>query len=415
MESLAINGGEKVRTQPWPKVGKRFGEEELQQLKEALEQNTLFYSFGSKTKQLCAKMAKACGAKHVLACSSGSAAVHGAVKACGVGPGDEVITSPLTDAGTILGVVYEGAIPVFADTDPTSYSITAASIEKHISKRTRAVIVVHLAGVPADIKPIVRLCKRHKIKVIEDCAQSWGAMVDDRWVGTFGDVGTFSFNDYKHLSTGEGGLIISNDDDVYATAWLSIDKCYDRLTGTRNVTFVAPNYRITELQSAVGIAQLGKLKRITSTRHRLGERLTKGLKSIRGVLPHKVVKGGYATYWYYLIGLDTEYLGVDARTFGRAVNAEGVAGSGEFYMRPVHTTYAYLRRKSAFHHSRYPFTLARKSISYAPGTCPNAERLRETVFYVPLNEWLSNREVDDTIAAVKKVAGYFRGQKRAAR
>ena len=228
MTTLAVNGGEKVRTQPWPKVGRRFGKEELQQLKEALEQNTLLYIYGNKTKQLCAKMAKVCGAKHVLACSSGSAAVHGAVKACGVGPGDEVITSPLTDAGTILGVVYEGGIPVFADTDPTSYNITAASIEKQISKRTRAVIVVHLAGVPADIKPIVRLCKRRKIKLIEDCAQSWGAMVDDRWVGTFGDIGTFSLNDYKHLSAGEGGLIVTDDEELYGTAWLGIDKGYDR-------------------------------------------------------------------------------------------------------------------------------------------------------------------------------------------
>ncbi len=415
MATLAMNGGRKVRTKPWPAVGRRFGKEELKQLKEALEQNTLFYIYGKKTEQLCSKMAKTCGAKHVLACSSGSAAVHGAVKACGVGPGDEVVTSPLTDAGTILGVVYEGAIPVFADVDPTSYNITAASIKERISKRTKAVIVVHLAGVPADIKPIVRLCKRHRIKLIEDCAQSWGTMVDDRWVGTFGDVGIFSLNDYKHLSAGEGGLIVTDDYDLYATAWLAIDKCYDRLTGARNVSFVAPNYRITELQSAVGIAQLGKLKRIISRRHRLGERLTKGLKGIRGVSPHKVVKGGYATYWYYLIRLDLDFLGVDAPTFGKALNAEGIAGSGRFYMRPVHLAYSYLRQKTAFHHSHYPFTLARKSIKYEKGYCPNAERVAEEVYYVPLNEWLSSREIDDTIMAVKKVASYYRGQKQSGR
>jgi perosamine synthetase len=415
MAALAMNGGAKVRTKPWPAVGRRFGKEELKQLGEALKQNTLFYIYGSKTKLLCAKMARACGAKHVVACSSGSAAVHGAVKACGVGPGDEVVTSPITDAGTILGVVYEGAIPVFADIDPTSYNITAASIEERISKRTRAVIVVHLAGVPADIKPIVRLCKRHRIKLIEDCAQSWGTMVDDQWIGTFGDVGTFSLNDYKHLSAGEGGLIVTDDYDLYATAWRAIDKCYDRLTGTRSVHFVAPNYRITELQSAVAIAQLGKLKRIISTRHRLGERLTEGLKGIRGIAPHKVVKGGYATYWFYLIGLDTNFLGVDAPTFGKALNAEGIAGSGSFYMRPVHLTYSYLREKTAFHHSRYPFTLARKSIKYEKGCCPNAERMPEAVYHFPLNEWLSNREIDDTIAAVKKVAGYYREQKQAGR
>jgi perosamine synthetase len=415
MAALAMDGGEKVRSRPWPAVGRRFGKEEMKQLAEALEQNTLFYIYGKKTKQLCARMAKACGAKHVVACSSGSAAVHGAVKACGIGPGDEVITSTITDAGTILGVVYEGAIPVFADIDPASYNITAAGVEKCISKRTKAVIVVHLAGVPADIKPIVRLCKRRGLKLIEDCAQSWGAMVDGQWVGTFGDVGTFSLNDYKHLSAGEGGLIVTDDYDLYATAWRAIDKCYDRIKNTRDVFFVAPNYRITELQSAVGVAQLGKLKGIASKRHRLGERLTAGLKGIPGVTPHKVPRGGYATYWYYLIGLDTEKLGVDARTFGKAVNAEGIAGSGDFYMRPVHLAYSYLRKKTAFHHSQYPFTLARKAVKYGEGSCPSAERMPGAVYYFPLNEWLSNREIDDTIAAVKKVAGYYREQKLAGR
>jgi len=414
MAELAINGGPKVRTRPWPAVGRRFGKEELKQLEEALAQNTLFYIYGNKTRQLCARMARACGAKHVVACSSGSAAVHGAIKACGVGPGDEVITSPITDAGTILGIIYEGAIPVFADIDPASYNITAASIEERISKRTKAVIAVHLAGVPADIKPIVRLCRRHNIKLIEDCAQSWGAMVDDQWVGTFGDVGTFSLNDYKHLSAGEGGLIVTEDDELYATAWRAIDKCYDRLTGTRDVYFVAPNYRITELQSAVGLAQLGKLKRIVSKRHRLGERLTAGLKGIPGIIPHKVPRGGYATYWFYLIGLDVERLGVDARTFGKALNAEGIAGSGSFYMRPVYLEYSYLRQRTAFHHSRYPFTLARKAIKYREGLCPNAERIGQAVYYFPLNEWLTNREIDDTIAAVRKVAEHY-GRQRGTR
>ena len=125
-----------------------------------------------------------------------------------------------------------------------------------------------------------------------------------------------------------------------------------------------------------------------------------------------MVKGGYATYWYYLIRLDTDFLGVDAPTFGAALNAEGIAGSGRFYMRPVHLDYPYLSKKTAFHHSRYPFTLARKSITYAKGSCPEAERAAEEVYYFPLNEWLASREIDDTIAAVKKVAAHYREQKR---
>jgi perosamine synthetase len=406
--TLAVDGGQKTRTAPWPAVGKRFGKEELKELAEALDQNTLFYIYGKKTRQLCARMARLCGRSHVVACSSGSAAVHGAVKACGIGPGDEVITSPITDAGTILGVVYEGGIPVFADIDRDTYNITAESIEERISSRTRAVILVHLAGVPADVKPIARLCTRRGIALIEDCAQSWGAKMDGRWVGTFGQVGTFSFNDYKHVSAGEGGLIVTNDQKLYATAWRAIDKCYDRIKNTRDVFFVAPNYRITELQSAVGIAQLGKVRAICATRHRLGDRLGRGLSRIPGIRPHAVPEGGYATYWYYLIGIDPEVLGVDAQTFGRALNAEGIAGSGRFYMEPVYLAYSYLGKKTAFHHSRYPFDLARKEVSYKRGICPNAEAMLGRVYYFPLNEWLTNQEIDDTVAAVRKVAAHFR-------
>lgn len=171
-EALAIQGGPKVRTRPWPKVGRRFGKAELKELREALAQNTLFYHYGKKTKTLCARMAKMAGARYALACSSGSAALHAAVKAVGVGPGDEVITSPITDAGTILGIVYEGTIPVFADVDPRSCNITAESIRARMTSRTAAVIVVHLQGNPADIIPIATLCRRKRVPLIEDCAQA---------------------------------------------------------------------------------------------------------------------------------------------------------------------------------------------------------------------------------------------------
>jgi dTDP-4-amino-4,6-dideoxygalactose transaminase len=410
MSKLAINGGSKVRTEPWPEKGKRFGDEELSELKEALDQNTLFYLHGTKTRELCRRMSELCGLEYVVACSSGSAAVHGAVKACGIGPGDEVITSPVTDAGTILGVVYEGAIPVFADIDPETYNITVESIEKCISDRTRAVILVHQSVVPADAPAVAELCRRHDIALIEDCAQSWGAKISGQWVGSYGQLAAFSFNDYKHVSAGEGGLIATNDRSLYGSAWRAIDKCYDRIGGSRDVFFVAPNYRITELQSAVGIAQLGKVEAICETRHRLGDRLTEGLVTIPGIRPHRVPDGGYATYWYYLIGIEPETLGVDAATFGKALNAEGIAGSGRFYMEPVYLAYSYLRNQTAFHHSTYPFDLARKEISYQTGSCPNAEAMISRVYYFPLDEWLTDREIDDTIEATRKVATFFRQQ-----
>lgn len=406
----AVQGGDKVRTAPWPAVGRRFGNEELQQLREALEQNTLFYHYGRKTRLMCAKMAKLCGAKFVTPCSSGSAALHGAVKAAGIGPGDEVITSPITDAGTILGIVYEGAIPVFADVDAASYNITVDTISRRLTARTRAVIVVHLQGNPADIKPIVKLCRQKKLKLIEDCAQAWGAKVAGQWVGTFGDLGCFSLNDFKHIGCGEGGLIVTNKPKLYHTAWLAIDKCYDRLKGTRVLNFCAPNYRITELQSAVAIAQLDKVKAIVAKRNRLGKRLAVGLKKIQGLTPSKMALGAFATWWFYLIGYDEEAFDVEVGTFCKAVNAEGIPLTVG-YVEPVYLAYPYLRNGTAFNHSQWPFDRAKIKPRYGAGLCPVAERMAKKCLRFPLNEWLSEKEIDDTLKALAKTARFYAGEK----
>lgn len=412
---LAVDGGVPVRSAPWPAPGRKFGPEELRELESALAQNTLFYCYGDKTRQLCAEMARQSGAKHVLACSSGTAALHAAVKACGVGPGDEVITSPITDAGTLVGILYEGAVPVFADIDPRTCNLDPVSVEKRITPRTRAVIVVHLAGSPADIRAIVRICRPRGIAVIEDCAQAWGARVGGRWVGTFGDFGCFSFNDFKHIGCGDGGLIVTNRADLHTQAWLGIDKCYDRTQGgARRMDFVAPNYRITELQSAVALAQLRKLGGIVRKRNALGDRLSRGLKGIPGVRPHGVRPGAFCSYWFYLILLDPERLGVSAAEFARAMNAEGIPGNAG-YVPPVYLAYPYLRNRTAFHHSTWPFPKGRRAPDYRPGLCPNAETVVANSFFFPINQWLSPREIQDAIRAVEKLAAAFVARRKPGR
>jgi dTDP-4-amino-4,6-dideoxygalactose transaminase len=403
MDALAINGGKPVRTDPWPQRGQRFGNEEIRQLREALDQNTLFYMNGEKTNQLREAMSELCGADYVVPCSSGSAAIHGAVKASGIGPGDEVITSPITDAGTLVGIVYEGAIPVFADIRATTYNITADSIAERLTERTRAVIVVHLAGCPAEIHPIVELCREHDLKLIEDCAQSWGAKLDGQWVGTFGDFGCFSLNDFKHISAGDAGLIVTDDPALYPEAWRSIDKCYDRIEGARDLPFAAPNYRISELQSAVGIAQLGKVEEIAAARNQLGSRLSKQLQEIDGVHAHHIPVGAYATYWFYLIQIDSTVLDVEPEWFAEAMNAEGIPGR-HGYVEPVYLSYQYLQNQTAFHHSRWPFSQRSDDLPYQEGYCPNAETVIHQSFFFPLREELSGREIDETVQAVEKIA-----------
>lgn len=406
----AIDGGPAVRTEPWPKAGKRFAGRELELLAEALDQNTLFYAHGKMTTRLCDRMTELTGAAYALACSSGSAAIHVAIKACGVGPGDEIITTPVTDAGTFIGIMYEGAIPIFADVDPVNYNLTAETIAARITPRTKAVIVVHLAGAPADIVPIAALCRKHGIKLIEDCAQSWAARVDGRWVGTFGDVGCFSLNDFKHISSGEGGVVITNSAEIHHIAGRAADKCYDRVTRKRLLEFVAPNYRISELQSAVALAQCDIVEKICAVRNHLGSRLDDGLRDVAGLLRHSVPAGGYSTWWYYFMQLDDSFSVEDAQMFTEAMNAEGIPG-GRGYVPPAYLAYPYLRDKTAFHNSEWPLSMAVDPQKYESGLCPVAEKVFDKCFKLTISEWLTEAEIDDTILAARKVMVWLRKPK----
>ena len=172
MEKLAIHGGSPLKTTPF-NTGKRFGEEELAQVAEALEQQTLFYWSGKKVKTFCEKLAKMYGMPYCVAASSGTAAIHTALGALGVTEGDEVIVPPITDMGTVIGILYQNAIPIFADVEPHTYNLDPASVEKKISDKTKVILVVHLAGNPADMDAIMDIARRHNLYVVEDCAQSW--------------------------------------------------------------------------------------------------------------------------------------------------------------------------------------------------------------------------------------------------
>ena len=179
MDELAINGGKKVK-EDWYGFGRRFGKEELEQLNQALMQNTLFYWNGKKVKKFCEKFSHIYGVNYCVATSSGTAAIHCALGALEITPGDEIITTPLTDKGTIIGILYQNAIPIFADIDPHTYNIDPSQIERKITHRTKAIIVVHLGGNPADILPIIDIAKKHNLFVIEDCAQSYMSYYKDK-------------------------------------------------------------------------------------------------------------------------------------------------------------------------------------------------------------------------------------------
>ncbi|MEW6230490.1 MAG: aminotransferase class V-fold PLP-dependent enzyme, partial [Bacillota bacterium] len=191
MSKLALHGGPRTKVTPFG-TGQRFGEEELAELREALEQNTLFYWYGKKVKQLCAEFAAFYNLPHCVATSSGTAAIHVALASLGVGVGDEVITSPITDWGTVIGILYQGSVPIFADVDPHTYNLDPGSVEARITQKTRIILVVHLAGNPCDMDGIMALARKYGLRVVEDCAQSYLCRYKDQLAGTFGDFGCFS-------------------------------------------------------------------------------------------------------------------------------------------------------------------------------------------------------------------------------
>ena len=411
MEELALYGGPKVKTTPYG-TGKRFGEPELEQVREALEQNTLFYWFGKKVKEFNKKFADMYGMPYCVATSSGTAAIHVALGACGVTEGDEVITSPITDMGSVIGILYQNAIPVFADVDPYTYNMTPESIEARITPRTKAIVVVHLAGNPADMDPIMEIAKKHNIKVIEDCAQAYLTYYKGRLAGTIGDIGCFSLNDFKHISAGDGGMLVMNDEELYKVAFRFADKNYNRMGKTteeiRAINHIAPNYRMSEVVGAVGIAQLDRLDFICSTRTRWGEMLSEGIKDLPGVTPHMVKEGNKSSYWFYMYRVDPKTLKVDLPTYVKALQAEGLPAQ-KGYIHACVYEYGLFKNKSAYVGTNAPFDshYYKGNVSYETGICPVAEKVLDEAIKFNINEFYTEQDIKDMIAIITKVTNYF--------
>lgn len=407
---LALHGGPKAKTVPYGK-GQRFGAEELELLREALDQNTLFYGFGKFVKQACEMMKAYTGMPYVVPTSSGSAAVHLGLIAAGVGPGDEVITTPNTDTGTVLGIIEEGAVPVFCDPE-LNMQPSARAIEACITPRTRAVVVVHLAGMPAPMDEIVALCAKRGIGIIEDCAQSWGTKLNGRMVGSFGDAGCYSTNDFKHISTGDGGFVALRDEKIYRRVSNYADKHYDRLFDRSLMrAHHAVNYRMTELQGAVAVAQLRKVDQITARHHELGERLRQKLAGLQGVRMLDAIPGGYATYWWIALFLDLDRLTTSRDEIVSAIAAEGVScGSmGQYDLIQAKIFQERVARPWLNDERRfYPFKQPDgRDYTYTLDATPRHKRMIETGLMVSIDKFHTDLDIDEAAHGVTKVLSHF--------
>jgi perosamine synthetase len=390
-------------------TGRSFGEEEIALLSDVIRSGTLFSVSGTMVKMLEKRFAEILGVKYAYACASGTAAVHTAIAAINPEPGDEIITSPITDMGAIAPILYQGAIPVFADVDPETYNISAETIKNRLSQRTRGIIVTHLFGNPCDMHGIMKLAERNGIPVIEDCAQSFLARFDGRLVGTFGKIATFSLQQGKHITTGEGGLVVTNDDEVARHLFLFINKGWGYGDSQPDHYFLALNYRMSELQGAVAVAQLPKLAGGVATRIRMAEKLTEKLKSLKGIFTPKVGLTGAHSYWKYSLRVDRKE--IPGGPFVLAANLKDldVNSVPRYIQKPAFMCEVFQKQRT-FGNSRYPFTLARpEAVNYDADRFPGAFAALENILVLPWNERYTGEHVEYISASIYKAVEKARG------
>ncbi len=354
-QPLAIKGGQPAVRTPVP-PRKRHGDLEKHYLNEVIDSDTLFFYLGTKVRQLERDFANMYGRKYCVACSSGTAAVHIALGCFELPPGSEVITSAITDMGSLTGILYQGLVPVFADVECDTLNMDPASVRAAITPRTKAILVVHHAGLATDLDAILEIGREHGIPVIEDCAQAYGCKYGGELVGRRGPVSSFSLNHFKHITAGSGGMILTDDDRLRYVASLFLDKCYQREEGRRNPFVLAPNYQMTEMQGAVALAQLEKLPQFTNRRHELGARLSHHLVEIEGISLQRIPPGSRHSYFLFLFKLDLERFEYGVEEFADALRHEGVMAKARLITggRPVYL-YDIFQRRSAFPSSTYPF------------------------------------------------------------
>ncbi len=387
--------------------GRSFGEEELALLREVIESGTLNCTKGVQVNRFTDRFAQMTGASVCKAVTSGTAAMHTAIAAIDPEPGDEVITTPITDMGAITPILFQTAIPVFADVDPLTYNVTAKTLAARITRRTRAIVVTHLFGNPCDMDPILELCRSRNIPLIEDCAQAFGAEYKGIPVGRFGAVGAFSLQQGKHITSGEGGMVITSDEKLGRRMKLFIDKAWGYGDAKPDHYFLAPNYRMTELAGAVASAQLEKLPLLVERRIAMVARLNRAIEGAPGVSAPKVTAGAKHTYWRYALRVDREIIRGGADALGKLLAAEGVF-CGPRYIQKLAFECEVLRDQRTFGNSRFPFVGAHRTndppVVYDVRDTPGAVEALAGVVVLPWNERYTDEHVDFIAEVIRAAA-----------
>lgn len=420
VKTLALLGGEPVRRDPYPIHTTNLNQLEEEEVIKVLRGGHLSgfsarpgerFLGGPMVQELERRFESYLGVAHAVTFNSATSALHGAIAAAKIGPGDEVIVPPTTMSATASAVLMQNAIPVFADIEDETFGLDPGAVEKSITPRTKAILTVNLFGHPSRLDELEVLAKRNDLLLIEDNAQALGAKVNGRTTGTVGIMGVQSLNYHKTIQTGEGGLVITNDGRM--ARHLQLMRNHGEVvirhmedTGDEDlVNMLGWNYRLGEVPAAIGIHQVGKIKELTAIRVDLAGKLTRALAKFEFLVPPAVRKGCSHVYYLYPMRFLTDKIGISRATFVNAMRAEGISIS-EGYVTPIYLEPMYQKR-IVYGRQNCPFNchLWLGNVSYSPGICPVAERLYHEEFVLTdiCKFPNSDREVDEFAAAVRKV------------
>ncbi|ADY00393.1 Glutamine--scyllo-inositol transaminase [Vulcanisaeta moutnovskia 768-28] len=400
----AIEGGKPTRLtplrfKPW------ITDEDINLVIDVLRSGQLSAIGGKWNTLLEQELTKYLGTKYAATVSNGTAALHVALKAIGIGPGDEVITTPFTFAASATTILHSNAIPTFADIDRETLNIDPASIERAITDRTKAIVVVHLAGYPAEMDEIMKIARERGLYVIEDTAQALGAIYRGKMVGSIGHVGTLSFYPTKTITTGEGGAVVTSDDEIASKARLirshgETGKYYYELLGY--------NYRMTEFQAALGYSQLRRIEEIIKRKENFAKVLMEELQDIENDIiqfPHPRPYIRHAWHLFQVL-LSLERLRANRDRIVEALRAEGIEATTVAYPIPLHKEPVIINMMG--HGKGCPWTCPfyGRKVTYNP--LPNAEWAAERVVTILIGPLYTAEDAVDTARAIKRVLNYYR-------
>lgn len=395
MEKPAIEGGSPVRETKIFYGHQYIDDADIQAVVEVLKSDYL--TCGPKIGELEQKLCEITGAKYAVVCSNGTAALHIAAMAAGVGEGDEVITTPITFAASANCALYCGAKPVFADIDPETYNIDPKQVEQAITPKTKAVVAVDYTGQSVALDPIRKICQEHNLRLIEDGAHVIGTKYKGQPNGSISDMTTFSFHPVKTVTGGEGGAVLTNDESLYQKLLLyrahGITRNAEQMSHTPDgpwyyeMVDLGYNYRMTDMQAALLISQLDKLEQFSRRRKEIVARYDEAFSQLPQIAVQREIPESDTTRHLYILRIVPEKLRIDRRQFFDALGAENVCCN-------VHYIPTYY----------FPYY---EKLGYRRGLCPNAEKLYEEIISLPLYYAMSDEDVESVITAVKKIAAYY--------